>query len=86
MRKPIVPAIGLLLLTTACSTPLPCVFNDTPQCEARWRPTMERQVDPNFLYNAGAAMSGPPIVAPAAPTQTICRPQSAGNDVWLACQ
>jgi hypothetical protein len=84
MRKYIVLT---LLLTSACSTPLPCVFNDTPECEARWRPVMQQQMQgPVYPFPQPYAVAPPPAtLAPTSPG-TICRPQSAGHDTWLVCQ
>jgi hypothetical protein len=71
--------LALLVALAGCSKPLPCVFNDTPECDARWRPYMEGREAPQYdptadaLILSGAGLLNrtvPPPLAPPAPPRT----------------
>ena len=79
-------SVLILLLTSACSTPLPCGFNDTAECEARWGPVMQQQMQPPMpMYFPPPRAPHPPAYgAPGNPA--YCHAQPAGYNTMITCQ
>jgi hypothetical protein len=71
---------------SGCSTPLPCVFNDTPECEARWQPVMNAPVYPMYFPPPYAVTPPAPPAYGTAGNPAYCHTQPMGYDTQIVCR
>jgi hypothetical protein len=85
-------ALALLLLTSACSTPLPPCIEGSPGCGVPYHPAMDAPpvyIPPGFFplpYATGPAPYAAPPAYGTIGNPAFCHTQPAGYNTMIVCQ